>query len=441
MAEEINNIELRSEEVQEILGHIPSRIIRYGVTVVLSVVLVIFAGSFFFKYPDILSAPVEVLSHNAPAIVVAKSSGNLSGLFVSDSQQVAINTVLGVIKNPANYPHVNWLQQHLKNTGISYSDTSRLNDFPDTLQLGVIQNSYAAFLKGAADYYQFRQLDALGSKIKSLEQKSIDLQRYIDIAEKQVVLKEQEYELAVNKFVRDSSLYRKEVLSLAEFENARKEFIQQGLALGNTRSAAVNARMQMQELRQQITDYRLEQMNQEQQLQNQLQQLLQNLQSEVNAWFDTYVLLSPMDGLVAFNKIWTRNQMIQSGQEVFTIIPLQESRIIGRVTLPVQGAGKVRAGQAVNLKFGSFPHQEFGMVNARVSSVSLVPAEQYYVVEIELPDTLITNYGKVLPFSQKMQGTAEIITDDLPLAVRLFNPLKSVLKNHWSGESLPKVKS
>jgi HlyD family secretion protein len=441
MAEEINNIELRSEEVQEILGHIPSRIIRYGVTVILSVVLVLFVGSFFFKYPDILSAPVEVVSYNAPAAVTATASGNLTSLFVVDSQQVTLNTVLGVIKNPANYSHVNYLSQQLKTSEPVFTDTIPLANFPDTLQLGAIQNSYAAFLKGAADYYQFRQLDALGAKIQALEQKSIELQRYIALAEQQVVLKEQEYELAANKFVRDSSLYRKEVLSLAEFENARKEFIQQGLALGNTRSAAVNSRMQMQELRQQITDYRLEQMNQEQQLENQLQQLVQNLQSEVNSWFDTYVLLSPMDGVVAFNKIWTRNQMIQSGQEVFTIIPLQESRIIGRVTLPVQGAGKVRTGQAVNLKFGSFPHQEFGMVNARVSSVSLVPAEQYYVVEIQLPDTLITNYGFVLPFSQKMQGTAEIITDNLPLAVRLFNPLKSVLKKHWSGESLPKVKS
>ncbi|MGD9993161.1 MAG: HlyD family secretion protein [Salinivirgaceae bacterium] len=441
MTEEVNNIELRSEEVQEILGHIPSRIIRYGVTVILSVVLVLFVGSFFFKYPDILSAPVEVISHNAPAAVTAKASGNLTSLFVVDSQQVAVNTVLGVIKNPANYSHVNYLSQQLKTSEPAFADTGLLANFPDTLQLGSIQNSYAAFLKGATDYYQFRQLDALGAKIQALEQKSIELQRFIALAEQQVVLKEQEYELAANKFVRDSSLYRKEVLSLAEFENARKEFIQQGLALGNTRSAAVNARMQMQELRQQLTDYKLEKINQEQSLYNYLQQLGQNLESELNSWFDTFVLLSPMDGIVAFNKIWTRNQMIQSGQEVFTIIPLQESRIIGRVTLPVQGAGKVRSGQAVNLKFGSFPHQEFGMVHAQVSSVSLVPAEQYYVVEIQLPDTLITNYGFVLPFTQKMQGTAEIITDNLPLIVRLFNPLKSVLKKHWAGETLPKVKS
>ena len=129
MSEELKNIQLRSEEVQEILGHIPSRIIRYGVTVILSVVLVLFVGSFFFKYPDILSAPVEVISYNAPAAVTAKTSGNLTSLFVVDSQQVAVNTVLGVIKNPANYSHVNYLSQQVKTSEPAFADTSLLANF------------------------------------------------------------------------------------------------------------------------------------------------------------------------------------------------------------------------------------------------------------------------------------------------------------------------
>ena len=30
-----------------------------------------------------------------------------------------------------------------------------------------------------------------------------------------------------------------------------------------------------------------------------------------------------------------------------------------------------------------------------------------YVLEVEFPENLTTNYGKTLPFSQEMQGTAE----------------------------------
>jgi HlyD family secretion protein len=436
MSEELNNIELRSDEVQEILGHIPSRIIRYGVTVILCVVVLLFGGSFFFKYPDILTAPVEVVSQNAPAVLVAQTSGNLSHLFVADSQQVITNQVLGVIKNPADFQHLQWLKQKLNDSRSNLYDTIWMQQFTDTLQAGTVQAQYALFLNGVANYFQFLKLDIYGKKIHALYLKKQELEKYIGISEKQVVFKQQEYELASNKFERDSILYLKDVFSLAEYEEAHKVFIQQGMALENIRSAAVNARMEMQDLNQQIADYQLESQNQKQQLENVLQQHWQNLQSQIDAWFDLYVLLAPIDGIVAFNNIWTANQPIASGQEIFTIVPQAKTQIIGRVSLPVQGAGKVKVGQLVNLKFESFPYQEFGMIQAQVSNISLVPAEQNYMVEIQLPDTLWTNYGYLLPFSQKMQGIAEIITDDLPLIVRLFNPLKAVFKSRWSMERI-----
>jgi len=70
-----------------------------------------------------------------------------------------------------------------------------------------------------------------------------------------------------------------------------------------------------------------------------------------------------------------------------------------------------------------------------VQSKSLIAGEanntKEYSVEILLPDKLKTNYGKNLDFSQDMTGTAEIMTDDLRLLERFFNPLKSIWKKHF----------
>ena len=63
-----------------------------------------------------------------------------------------------------------------------------------------------------------------------------------------------------------------------------------------------------------------------------------------------------------------------------------------------------------------------------MSSVSLVPSENNYMVEIVFPDGLITNYGKKLPVFYEMKATAEIVTDDLRLIERFFQPLKKILK-------------
>lgn len=62
-----------------------------------------------------------------------------------------------------------------------------------------------------------------------------------------------------------------------------------------------------------------------------------------------------------------------------------------------------------------------------MKSVSPLPtAEGMYVVDIALPDGLTTNYGKTLPLTREMKGSAEIITDDLRLLERLIMPLRKI---------------
>ncbi|MCL2511709.1 MAG: hypothetical protein FWF09_06630 [Bacteroidales bacterium] len=52
------------------------------------------------------------------------------------------------------------------------------------------------------------------------------------------------------------------------------------------------------------------------------------------------------------------------------------------------------------------------------------------MVEVEFSDNLTTNYGKTLDFSQEMSGTADVITEDLRLIERFFNPIKSLVKRY-----------
>ena len=65
------NINLRSEEVQEILGRPPRWIVRVGISIIFVVVTGLFVGSYFFKYPDILSATITVTTENLPAGVMS----------------------------------------------------------------------------------------------------------------------------------------------------------------------------------------------------------------------------------------------------------------------------------------------------------------------------------------------------------------------------------
>ena len=75
--EKKNDIELRSEEVQEVMGEIPSWIIRWGITLLTAVVLTLVIGSCFFRYPDVISTRMTLTSHEPVAQLVARSSGKI----------------------------------------------------------------------------------------------------------------------------------------------------------------------------------------------------------------------------------------------------------------------------------------------------------------------------------------------------------------------------
>jgi HlyD family secretion protein len=96
--------------------------------------------------------------------------------------------------------------------------------------------------------------------------------------------------------------------------------------------------------------------------------------------------------------------------------------------LPLEGAGKVRVGQQVNIQLAGYPYLEYGSLIGVVNNISLVSSDNKYSLEISLSDSLKTNYGISLEMKSELQGTAEIITDDIRLLQRILNPIKSLLK-------------
>ncbi len=84
-------------------------------------------------------------------------------------------------------------------------------------------------------------------------------------------------------------------------------------------------------------------------------------------------------------------------------------------------------GQKVLIKLDNFPYQQFGMLIGAVENISISPDTQgNYVVYISVRDGLKTSYNQKIEFRQEMLGTAEIITEDLSLAERLFYKVKNI---------------
>ena len=97
--------------------------------------------------------------------------------------------------------------------------------------------------------------------------------------------------------------------------------------------------------------------------------------------------------------------------------------------LQASGAGKVKIGHKVIIRFDNYPYMEYGTVSGHISSISLVPNNEYYSAEVKLDSSqLVTSYDLTLNFQQNMPGIAEIITNQRSLLNRISDPFRSALK-------------
>ncbi len=430
----VNSIEIRSDEVQEIMGTPPKWIVRWGIVIIFLVVLVLLTGSYFYKYPDLIIARVTIVSENPPVSVVARSDGKLDKIFVSDKQKVEANKILGIIENPANYEDTYELIEFLDSVQnyINQPELFSTSLFKKEFSLGQNHSFYSSLVSQLREYQTSVNYNTFEQRILSLVKQVTDYANYYEKLRQQVGVLNQDYILATSQFYRDSTLHLRKVMSDVDFEKSQAAMLKQKYAYQNAMTELASTQITMNQLKQQIQEQKVLKSETENKLLAALKEKYDNLVNQLKAWEQAFVLKTPIAGQVTFTNFWSVNQFVSSGNVVFNIVPENEQKIIGKATVPLAGAGKVEVGQKVNIKLDNYPYMEFGLLEGKIINISMVPVNSekggYYTAEIELINKLITNSKKELPFNQEMQGNAEIITKDRRLIERLVEPLVSIFR-------------
>ncbi|MEN8116492.1 MAG: HlyD family efflux transporter periplasmic adaptor subunit [Bacteroidota bacterium] len=423
-------IEIRSGEVQEILGGVPSWLVRYGILVFVAIFILIIIFSFVFNYPDILRSKIVVTTENPPATLVARATGKIDRLFVSDKDKVTAGQIVALIENPANYKDVLQLEALIDSVQPAFDtlNFAEHTNFNKSLQLGSIQEIYSLFLSKYEELKEFNQRNYYTLKEDSYKEQLKNANILYDRLWEQKVAIDKEYQIKQRNYERQKKLVAGEVSSTVELEKAESEMLSKKSELDGIRSGLAQKQIDIGELNQKIIENDKEFHDNKVQYESAVLEAFNNMKSKVSNWELTYLIRSPIEGTVSFNKFYAENQNITEGDRAFNIVPDDLGEIIGKVELPVRGSGKVKEDLDINVKFDNYPYMEFGLVRGKVKSVSLVPEDSFYMVEVEFPNGLVTNYNNNLEMQSQLMGQAEIITEDLRLVQRFFNPLKALWK-------------
>ena len=428
---ERSNLEGHSEEVEEIMSFIPNRVIRWGLTVIFAVFTTLIIGSYFFKSPEIIRAPMILTKKNPPVSLISKSTGKIDRLFAADGQIIPEKGNIALINNPTDFADYLKLKKELTDCFLinDWDEQVFAYNLSDQLTLGELQQSYGPFLKSRNNFKHYLTQNYLPQKIGLIDKQIVKQEEYYQTLVRQREIQRNDLVLSQKSFTRDSSLFQKRTTSEAEFDKSRQLFLSKKSAfvgfeavLRETESSilqmqSTRVELQMQHERE-LSEFRLA-----------LDESKQNLENAIHQWEERFLVASPVEGKLTYTSIWSINQEVKTGELIATIIPVKESAIIAKAVIPPSGFGKVEVGQRVNLKLNGFPYMEFGMLKGNIKAISLVPDAKGYVAEIELSGGMTSSYRENLKFIQQMDGTAEIITKEMRLITRLINPLRAFFDN------------
>lgn len=421
-------VETTSEEVQDILSHVPNWLIRWGVTVIFSILLLLFSMTWIISYPDTLSGKATLKTASASVTIVSKASGELVKIHFQENEQVKKGDVIAEVTSTLSHDGLTFLQAAILGTDSFLNHGKPINlRTPYNLLLGDVQSEYHRLQQSLDKFHQQASLNDFNRRKVEISDKITFHTELLEISLEQKKLTQLELNNKEIKYQGNKKMYEGGGMAKFDFLSLENEYLQKKKEVQSMRKSCVQIRLGISELKSElealITTH--EQLLAE--LKNEVEQAARNLKKLIDNWARNHVIHATMDGRLSYLTEIHEMQFINSGTPLFTIIP-NDDTYKAQVYVPAARTGKLAIGQTVRLRFDNYPAQEFGIVKGKVSKISLLPEGDQYRIEVALDNGLNTSYKKTISFKPQMTGQADIVVDNILLIERIFSNINKLLK-------------
>lgn len=411
----------------------PDWMFRWGIVLVFGFFVLAMVFASFFSYSDYVKASVLLTTTNPPIHIKAKRTGRIAEVNFKAGDTVAKDAVLGVMENTGNSKDIIQLKQKLVS---DYPLIQRPEDlssqFPSRLQLGsTVRPFYNNFLDAYHNLVIYRSLDIGALEGTELQQRLIGHKDAIKNKMEEILVLERNLEIVQIDLNRYQELFTKGVISQRDLEKKEAEYLKAKRELGNQEQVLDQLRLGQSSILNSQIRFAKSRLKDGNIYSSKLALEQEELIAALTEWEEQYLLKSPISGRVSFFEVWGNHQNIKEDQIVFTVVPLDGDRLLGKCQVPIRNSGKIRSGQRVIIKLENYPYREWGTLNGQVDIISEVPRtgdNEGYVVYVQVKN-LVTTYGKKLQFKQDMIGEVEIILEEVTLLQRIFYQFKNLWAN------------
>lgn len=436
-----DNDPLRSDEAGEMLERTPSWLLRWGVLILIGILVLLLGIAVMIRYPDTLEGQAVITTDPLPIQVKANTGGRIAHLFAGDGQTVAAGGSIAEIENPTGSDNI----QRLQACTDSVVQQLRRQDYPALQRqlqqpltaLGEGQDSYNRLLEQISTLLLLQQEQVYNKRIGNLRQQMALHRSTTTINSRETRLSDEELNQAREQFRANEQLYKDKIISRQEYYEEAAKLRQKQLLLEERNKSGVQQDITIGDYQKQLLELTYDREEKLRSMEQGIHEATRNIRNYIQTWKQRYLLTAPYEGKVHYLRPLQEQETAAAGEELFAVIPVR-SRYVAHISIPATGLGKVQQGQEVHLLLDQFPYNEYGYLQGKVSSISVLPqktaataeapAQMLYRVYVSLPDSLVTTYHHKIPFIPEMSAQSRIITRDRNLLQRLVSGMAKVDK-------------
>lgn len=401
----------KTEQIEDIIDRMPTQGTRWTLYIVLGFVVVMLGFGFIVKYPEVVSGEITITMKTAPLRMVSKSSGRLLLLKSEPRIDLRTNEIFAVIDNPTNLTDL-----LLADSLLSVFSVNSSMAFPDTLNLGELNNSYYNFIDSYRLLSDFKRSNVFEMRERTFRIQLASSLSSLEHSKAKFEVKKEELDYCKREIKRDSLDHDIGGTIFRTVDRSKNNYNSQLESYINVVENISALELKIEEIKTQIAQLEIEYKEKEQNLIISFRSNLNSLHADISQWKDKYAFIAPFDGTLEFLEFWHTNDFVQVGKEVFSILP-EENDIYGYLQLPSVGAGKVKEGQLVNIQLNDYPYLEYGTLRGYVQTISLMTNKtrtssdkivDTYLVTVSLPEGLTTKFGSTLDFKYEIKGNADV---------------------------------
>ena len=334
------------------------------------IITLLLIGTALFQYTDTIEGTVTIDDLANVRWVMAKSAGPIDEFFVEDGSHVQKNDTIAMIRNQASLKDVVHFCQVLTNVEWYYRtlDKRYLEKYPLDLIMGEMTGAYEQFTKAVNDCYIEDEFNVYPRKREFLQKELLILKKHPEKNELEILKVERElFNLSIDRQV---------------------------LRQGNLK---------------------------------QLELAYERMVNSLRSWEAKYLIKSPASGQIIMGNRWAMSDQVNEGDTICSILSSNKGEWVGRMRLDQQEVTGLHIGDPVNIELVKYPAHTYGYLLGNVTSISYVPYNKSYALEIHFPDSLRTTARKKIPYEVGLTGKAEIVTSSRSVLSRIFAPIHEIL--------------